>query len=114
MIARFAEWQGRERAFVATDATYGNGQFLQWLMERGITQYMRTRDSALRKNSPLYGPNRFTFFFPKATVIAVPQASNLPTAVAMLGTVPISPICTSGPANVVVRARKKRNASAHC
>src|SRR5713101_2328558 len=46
---------------VAADDTYGNGEFLQWLMERGITPYMRTRDSALRKNSPLYGPDRFTF-----------------------------------------------------
>ena len=37
-----------------------NGEFLQWLMERGITPSMRTRDSALRKNNPLYGPDRFT------------------------------------------------------
>src|SRR5712692_2838858 len=51
----------QEPASVAADATYGNGEFLQWLMERGITPYMRTRDSALRKNSPLYGPDRFTF-----------------------------------------------------
>src|SRR5207245_302477 len=48
-------------SFVASDATYGNGEFLQWLLERGITPYMRTRDSALRKNSPLYGPDRFTY-----------------------------------------------------
>src|ERR1700676_4906975 len=60
MIARFAEWQGRDPESVVADATYGNGEFLQWLMERGITPYMRTRDSALRKNSPLYGPERFT------------------------------------------------------
>jgi len=61
MIARFAEWQGRNPASVAADATYGNGEFLQWLMDRDITPYMRTRDSALRKNSPLYGPERFTY-----------------------------------------------------
>jgi transposase len=61
MIARFAEWQGHEPATVAADATYGNGEFLQWLMERDITPYMRTRDSALRKNSPLYAPDRFTY-----------------------------------------------------
>jgi len=61
MIARFAEQQGREPSSVAADATYGNGEFLQWLMDRGITPYMRTRDSALRKNSPLYGPDRFTY-----------------------------------------------------
>jgi len=61
MIARFAQWQGREPASVAADATYGNGEFLQWLMERGITPYMRIGDNALRKNNPLYGPDRFTY-----------------------------------------------------
>lgn len=61
MIARFASWQGRKPASVVADATYGNGEFLQWLMERNITPYMRTRDSALRKNSPLFGPERFTY-----------------------------------------------------
>ena len=61
MIARFAEWQGRNPESVVADTTYGNGEFLQWLMERGITPYMRTRDSALRKNNPLYGPERFTY-----------------------------------------------------
>jgi len=61
MITRFAQWQGRGPTSVVADATYGNGEFLQWLMERDITPYMRTRDSALRKNSPLYGPERFTY-----------------------------------------------------
>jgi len=28
MIARFAEWQGREPDSVVADATYGNGEFL--------------------------------------------------------------------------------------
>ena len=28
---------------------------------RGITPYMRTRDNALRKNNPGYGPERFTY-----------------------------------------------------
>jgi transposase len=61
MITRFAQWQGREPTSVVADATYGNGEFLQWLMERGITPWMRTRDSALRKKSPFYGPERFTY-----------------------------------------------------
>jgi len=61
MIARFAEWQGREPESVVADATYGNGEFLQWLMERNITPYMRTRDSIHRRNSPFYGPERFTY-----------------------------------------------------
>src|ERR1035441_9244278 len=76
MIARFAAWQGREPASVAADATYGNGEFLQWLMERDITPYMRTRDSALRKNSPLYGPERFTYL-PESNRYLCPAGQQL-------------------------------------
>src|SRR5215475_10459553 len=61
MITRFAHWQGREAESVTADTTYGNGEFLQWLAERNITPYMRTRDSVHRKNSPFYGPDRFTY-----------------------------------------------------
>ena len=61
MLTRFAQWQGRKPESVGADTTYGNGEFLQWLAEREITPYMRTRESAKRKNSPLYGPERFTY-----------------------------------------------------
>jgi transposase len=61
MLTRFAQWQGREPESVAADTTYGNGEFLQWLADRGIPPYMRTRDSVHRKNSPFYGPERFTY-----------------------------------------------------
>jgi transposase len=61
MLTRFTQWQGREPESVAADTTYGNGEFLQWLADRSITPYMRTRDSILRKNSPFYGPERFTY-----------------------------------------------------
>jgi hypothetical protein len=61
MLTRFAEWQGRTPESVAADTTYGNGEFLQWLADRSITPYMRTRDSIHRKNSPFYGPERFTY-----------------------------------------------------
>jgi transposase len=61
MLTRFAQWQGREPESVAADTTYGNGEFLQWLADRNVTAYMRTRDSALRKNNPGYGPERFTY-----------------------------------------------------
>src|SRR6266480_2235246 len=61
MITQFAHWQGREAESVAADTTYGNGEFLQWLADRSITPYMRTRDSIHRKNSPFYGPERFTY-----------------------------------------------------
>src|SRR5258708_29368471 len=76
LIARCAEWQGREPASVAADATYGNGEFLQWLMERRITPYMRTRDSALRKNSPLYRPERFTYL-PESNSYLCPAGQQL-------------------------------------
>jgi len=76
MIARFAEWQGRDPESVVADATYGNGEFLQWLMERGITPYMRTRDSALRKNNPLYGPERFTYL-PESNSYLCPAGEQL-------------------------------------
>jgi transposase len=61
MLARFAAWQGREPESVAADTTYGNGEFLQWLADRNVTAYMHPRDSALRKNNPGYGPERFTY-----------------------------------------------------
>src|SRR5213596_597057 len=87
MIACFAQWQGREPTSVAADATYGNGEFLQWLMERGITPYMRTRDSTLRKTVRSTVPSVF-LIFPKATATSVPQGSNSTMVDTMLGTVP--------------------------
>jgi hypothetical protein len=76
MIARFAEWQGREPGSVAADATYGNGEFLQWLMEQDITPYMRTRHSALRKNSPLYGSER-SIYHPESNSYLCPEGQQL-------------------------------------
>ena len=76
MITRFAQWQGREPLSVAADATYGNGEFLQWLLERDITPYMRTRDSVLRKKSPFYGPERFTYL-PESNSYRCPAGQQL-------------------------------------
>src|SRR6516225_8655294 len=61
MLTRFEQRMGRKPESVAADTTYGNGEFLQWLAEREITPYMRTRESAKRKHSPFYGPERFTY-----------------------------------------------------
>ena len=61
MLTRFAQWQGRAPESVVADTTYGNGEFLQWLADRNITPYMRTRDSIHRKRSPFFGPERFTY-----------------------------------------------------
>ena len=61
MITRFSERRGCSPASIAADATYGNGEFLQWLLERSITPYMRTRDSVHKRNSILYGDERFSY-----------------------------------------------------
>src|SRR5262247_4699012 len=61
MLTRFGEWRGRGPESLAADTTYGNGEFLQWLAERNITPYMRTRDSIHRKRSPFFAPERFTY-----------------------------------------------------
>jgi len=76
MITRFAEWQGGQPVSVAADTTYGNGEFLQWLLERDITPYMRTRDSIRRKTSPFYGPERFTYL-PESNSYRCPAGQQL-------------------------------------
>jgi transposase len=76
MITRFVQRQGREPTSIAADATYGNGEFLQWLLDRGITPYMRTRDSALRKNNPGYGPERF-IYLPESNSYRCPAGEQL-------------------------------------
>jgi len=76
MLTRFAQSQGREPESVAADTTYGNGEFLQWLADRSITPYMRTRDSALRKNNPGYGPERFTYQ-PESNTYRCPAGEQL-------------------------------------
>ena len=76
MITRFVQRQGREPVSLAADATYGNGEFLQWLLDRGITPYIRTRDSALRKNNPGYGPERFTYL-PESNSYLCPAGEQL-------------------------------------
>jgi Transposase DDE domain len=47
-----------------------------WLLDRGITPYMRTRDSALRKNNPGYGPERFTYL-PESNSYRCPAGEQL-------------------------------------
>ena len=76
MLTRFVQRHGREPASIAADATYGNGEFLHWLLDRGITPYMRTRDSALRKNNPGYGPERFTYM-PESNSYRCPAGEQL-------------------------------------
>ena len=44
MIDRYCERYGRQPKGVAADNTYGNGEMLQWLDERGITPYIRVKE----------------------------------------------------------------------
>jgi len=79
MIARFAQWQGSNPQSIAADASYGNGQFLQWLMDREIMPYMppgmlwdeQEVPSMARSPLPTYR---------RATATSAPQASNSTTA----------------------------------
>src|SRR5437870_1548471 len=60
MIDRYYERYGRRPMGVAADNTYGNGELLQWLDDRGITPYIRVKEGP---NSPpdLYGIEKFTY-----------------------------------------------------
>jgi hypothetical protein len=44
MIDRYYERHGRRPQGVAADNTYGNGELLQWLDERGIIPYIRVKE----------------------------------------------------------------------
>ncbi len=45
MIDRYRERYGRLPQSLAADNTYGNGELLQWLDDRGITPYIRVKES---------------------------------------------------------------------
>ena len=59
MIEGYRERHGRMPPSVAADNTYGNGELLQWLDDRGITPYIRVKESPTPK-SDLYGIDKFT------------------------------------------------------
>jgi transposase len=60
MIERYRERYGSLPQTLAADTTYGNGEMLQWLEERGITAYIRVKENP---NGPtdLYGIDQFTY-----------------------------------------------------
>src|SRR5246127_4723561 len=76
MLTCFAQWQGQGPESVAADTTYGNGEFLHWLLERGITPYMRTRDSIHKKKCGLYGDERFAYQ-PESNTYLCPEGKQL-------------------------------------
>jgi transposase len=60
MIERYRERYGYLPQTLAADTTYGNGEMLQWLDERGIEAYIRVKENP---NGPtdLYGIDQFTY-----------------------------------------------------
>jgi transposase len=78
MLTRFAQWQRRKPESVAADTTYGNGEFLQWLAEREITAYMRTRGVRSARTAPSTD-RRVLPISQKATVIAVRPGNSSTT-----------------------------------
>ena len=60
MIERYRERHGCLPQTLAADTTYGNGEMLQWLDDRGIAAYIRVKENP---NGPtdLYGIDQFTY-----------------------------------------------------
>ena len=78
MLTRFAQRQGREPSSIAADATYGNGEFLQWLLDCGITPYMRTPETALyERTTPAMARNDLRTGRRATAIVARPRATEL-------------------------------------
>lgn len=75
MITRSAERRGRFPQSVAADTAYGNGELLAWLEERGITPYIRVKESPAPK-SALYGIEKFTYV-PETNSYQCPEGKRL-------------------------------------
>ena len=52
--------RGRPPQTLAADATYGNGELLNWLEERGIAPHIRVKECPLPSTS-LYGIEKFAY-----------------------------------------------------
>ncbi len=95
MITRSAEGRGRFPQSVAADTTYGNGELLAWLEERGITPYIRVKESPAPKTN-LYGIEKFTYD-PETNSYECPEGKQL----TYLGVNPLN-------RNHIYRATRKR------
>jgi hypothetical protein len=59
-IERYRERYGHLPQTLAADTTYGNGEMLQWLEERGIAAYIRVKENPAA-TTDLYGIDKFTY-----------------------------------------------------
>ena len=60
MIERYRERYGYLPQTLAADNTYGNGEMLQWLNDRGIDPYIRVKECPM-PTTDLYGIDKFTY-----------------------------------------------------
>ena len=60
MIERYRARYGQLPQTLAADTTYGNGELLQWLDERGIAAYIRVKENPAA-TTDLYGIDKFTY-----------------------------------------------------
>ena len=75
MIEDYRQRHGRLPQSLAADNTYGNGELLLWLDERGITPYIRVKESPTPK-SDLYGVEKFTYL-PEENLYVCPEGRQL-------------------------------------
>jgi hypothetical protein len=75
MIERYRERYGYLPQTLAADTTYGNGELLQWLDERGIAAYIRVKENP-NGPSDLYGIDQFTYV-PEENYYICPEGKPL-------------------------------------
>ena len=75
MIEDYRQRHGRLPQSLAADNTYGNGELLHWLDERGVTPYIRVKESPTPK-SDLYGVEKFTYL-PEENLYVCPEGKQL-------------------------------------
>ena len=75
MIERYGERFGSLPKTVAADTTYGNGEMLQWLVDRGIDPYIRVKECPT-PTTDLYGIDKFTYV-PEENCYICPEGKPL-------------------------------------
>jgi transposase len=75
MIERYRERYGYLPQTLAADNTYGNGEMLQWLHDRGIDPYIRVKECPM-PTTDLYGIDKFTYV-PEQNCYICPQGKQL-------------------------------------
>ena len=76
MIEGYRERYGYLPQTLAADTTYGNGELLQWLDDRGIAGYMRVKENPRGQPTDLYGIDQFTYL-PEENCYICPEGKVL-------------------------------------